>query len=239
MPQDSSSSVPSDPSGLRRFAASLRDLSEARDVDEVLQLAVDLATEIIAGVDLADIMLARDGQVTVPVSTDPLAVQLDEAQEELGEGPCLSALRDEEADRVVVHDLREDDRWPAFRDRALELGVRSVAAYPVVRHLDGSDTLGALNLFGFTPNWGELAVELGQVFATHCSSLLAAEIQREGLQTALASRDVIGQAKGILMARHRVTADQAFDLLRRASNDRNVKLREIAQQVTETGALPD
>ncbi|MDX1620756.1 MAG: ANTAR domain-containing protein [Nitriliruptorales bacterium] len=205
----------------------------------MLQLSVDLAAEIIAGVDLADIMLVQDGEVTVPVSTDPIAVEIDQAQQQAGSGPCIDVLFDEDLDRVVIQDLQDEDRWPEFRKVASEHGVRSVAAYRVIRNVDGTKTLGAMNLFGFEPTRNELAVDLGQVFATHVSTVLEAEIDREGLQTALATRDVIGQAKGILMERHRLTADQAFGLLRRASNNRNVKVRDLAQRVTETGELPD
>lgn len=196
-------------------------------MDEALQLSVDLSAEIIAGVDTADIMLARDGEIAIPVSTDEVAVQVDEAQKEADEGPCLTILRDD-VTRVVMHDLEQDDRWPDFRSRALDLGIRSAVAYRITHTRGDGRTLGALNLFGFEPHRDELALDLGQVFATHCSTVLSAEIDREGLQAALQSRDVIGQAKGILMERHGVTAERAFELLRTASNQRNTKLRDLA-----------
>lgn len=102
----------------------MRELSDVRDIDEALQLMVDLAAEIIAGVDFADIMFIRDGEITVPVSTHLVAEQIDHAQQEAGEGPCLDVLRDEE-ERVVAHDLEHDGRWPNFTSKALELGIRS------------------------------------------------------------------------------------------------------------------
>ena len=237
MPSSGPSSPDDSSRRLQRFAASLRDLSAVRDIDEMLQLSVDLAVEIIDGVDLADVMLLRDGEVTVPVSSAPLAAEVDRAQQEAGEGPCLTVLRDAELDRVVVQDLEQDDQWPKFGDAALSLGVRSVVAYRLFRIHDGP--IGALNLFGFEPERTDLALELGQVLATQCSLILDAEIERQGLEVALQSRDVIGQAKGILMERHRITATEAFTLLRDASGRHNIKIRELAENVTRTGALPD
>lgn len=226
-------------SELRRFASALESVGRVGGVDEALQLSVDLAVELIAGVDSADVMLVQDGEVTVPVATDGFARRVDEAQRSTGEGPCLTVLRSGEADRVVVADLRDDERWPAFRAKALELGVRSVHAFRLFRAEEGTDVVGALNLFGREPNGDGLVIALGQVFATHCSVMLRAEIERAGLREALQSRDLIGQAKGILMERHKLTADEAFELLRDVSSTQNVKVRDLAEQVTETGVLPD
>lgn len=226
-------------SELRRFAAALQAVGRGGGVDEALQLSVDLAVELIAGVDSADVMLVQDGEITVPVATDGLARRVDEVQRDTGEGPCLTALRTGESDRVLVADLRDDERWPAFRTEALALGVRSIHAFRLFRAEDGTDVLGALNLFGREPNGQDLAVALGQVFAAHCSVMLRAEIERAGLREALRSRDLIGQAKGILMERHKLTADEAFQLLRDASSTQNVKIRDLAEQVTQTGSLPD
>ena len=226
------------PLGLRRFAESLRELASRQDVDETLQLAVDLAAELIPGCDYADIMFIRPGGTTTPVSSDPIAVALDQLQEEVGEGPCLATVGQQEA--VVVDDLGTDVRWPEFGPRAVEMGVVSAACYQLFLHRNEGDRLGALNLFSSSPGvFDEWAVELGEVFAAHCAAVLASVIAQEGARTALESRDVIGQAKGILMARHKLSASEAFDLLRRTSQSRHVKVRELAQLVAETGALPE
>jgi hypothetical protein len=223
---------------LGRFATSLRDLASRQDVDETLQLAVDLATELVPGCDYADIMFIRPGGTTTPVSSDPTAVALARLQEETGEGPYPSTLSSSRV--VVVDDLRSDERWPRFGPRATELGVVSAACYQLFLHRNDDDRLGTLNLFGAQPGvFDEWAVELGEVFAAHCAAVLASAIAQDGARTALASRDVIGQAKGILMAQHKVSAAEAFDLLRRTSQSQHMKVRELAALVAETGSLPD
>ncbi len=234
-----STSAPARPAplGLRRFADSLRELASRQDVDETLQLAVDLAAELIPGCDYADIMFIRPGGTTTPVSTDPITVALDQLQDEVGEGPCLATVDQEQA--VVVTDLATDERWPEFGPRAVEMGVASAACYQLFLHRNDGDRLGALALYGSQPAaFDERATELGEVFAAHCAAVLASSIAHEGARTALESRDVIGQAKGILMVRHKLSAAEAFDLLRRTSQSQHVKLRELAQLVAQTGALP-
>jgi hypothetical protein len=221
---------------LTELAASLRELASRRSVDETLQLAVDRAAELIPGCDYADVMFIRPGGTTTPVSTDPVAVALDELQSETGEGPCLLAARG--TTRVVAHDLEHDRRWPAFGPRAAELGVLSTLSYQLFLLRNEGDRLGALNLFGTRPYaFDQDAVAVGEVFAAHCAAVLASAIAQEGATAALHSRDVIGQAKGILMARHDVDATEAFDMLRRASQRQHTKLREVAERVASTGGL--
>lgn len=223
--------------GLRGFPGALRDLASTQDVDQTLQLAVDLAQELVRGCDLADVMFLRSGGTTTPVSTDPLAVALDDVQGEFDEGPCITAAREEAV--VVSEDLATDPRWPQFGPRAVEMGIRSATSYQLFLHRHDRDRLGALNLYGRSPDSFDAdAIVLGEVFAAQCSAALAAAIVKEGADAALESRDRIGQAKGILMERHRLDASEAFDALRRASQERNMKVRDVADHVAETGALP-
>jgi GAF domain-containing protein len=225
------------PSGLPRFASSLRELASRHTVDETLQLAVDLASELVAECDLADVMFWQAGDVTTPVSTDPLAIALDEAQADAGEGPCVLAATGEPV--VVVSDLASDGRFPVFGPRAAELGVRSAVSFQLFVDRKHGARLGALNLYGEVPGaFDDEAVALAAVFATHCATVLAAAIAREGFEAALESRDLIGQAKGILMQRHQLTATGAFEQLRTCSQELNVKLREVAEAVVDTGDLP-
>jgi hypothetical protein len=140
--------------------------------------------------------------------------------------------------RVVAHDLAHDERWPVFGPRASALGVASTLSYQLFLHRNDGDRLGALNLFGTRPYaFDQDAVAVGEVFAAHCAAVLASAIAQEGASAALRSRDVIGQAKGILMARHEVDADEAFAMLRRASQREHTKLRVIAERVASTGRL--
>jgi hypothetical protein len=231
-------SPPAPPDGLRRFAAALRDLASRQEVDETLQLAVDLATELVRGCEVADLMFLRKGGTTTPVSSDPIAVELDRIQDAAGEGPCISAATEHPI--VVSQDLSSDGRWPVFGPRATtEVGIRSALSFQLYLHRSDGDRFGALNLYSTrTSAFDETSIALGEVFAALCTTTLAAAIARDGAEAALASRDVIGQAKGILMATERVTAAEAFDLLRAASQARNQKLRDVADHVTRAGALP-
>lgn len=229
--------LPEPPIGLRRFASALRDLASGRDVDETLQMVVDLAAELVRGCDVADVMFIRRGGVTTPVSTGERARALDVAQQEAGEGPCISAAQGTPI--VVSSDLGNDDRWPAFGPRAAATGINSAASYQLFLNRHSEDRMGALNLYGEDRDgFDPVSVELGEVFAAQCSAGLASAISREGFESALETRDLIGQAKGILMTQRKITADEAFELLRTTSQRRNTKLHEVARHVTEAGTLP-
>ena len=223
--------------GLPRLAASLRELASRHTVDETLQLAVDLASELVVGCALADVMFWQAGDTTTPVSSDPLAIALDEAQADAGEGPCVLAATGEPI--VVANDLAGDQRFPVFGPRAAALGAHSAVSYQLFLQRRQGARLGALNLYGTSVDaFDDQAVALGAAFATHCATVLAAAITRDGLEAALESRDLIGQAKGILMQRRRLTASAAFEMLRGSSQELNLKLREVAQKVVDTGDLP-
>lgn len=221
--------------GLRRAADVARTLAEGDDLDETLQRIVDLAVSYIGTCAGASVMFLRDGDVTTPASTGAEAQQADLAQHETGEGPCLAALR--EHTTVIVDDIGGDDRWRAWHDEIEHLGWRSMVGKRLF--LDGH-TMGALNLYSReVEGFDEHAQALGEVFASHASIALKTAISVAGLREALQTRDVIGQAKGVLMERRRITGQQAFDHLRELSNNRNVKLRELARQIVETGEIPD
>lgn len=140
-------------------------------------------------------------------------------------------------------DLAEDERWPRFGQRAVEAGVRSVLAF----HLTANRTRCALNLYARHPRaFGVAERAHGQILATLSELALAAaeahesdQIRAENLERALVTREMIGQATGILMQRERITADAAFEVLRRASQHHNIRLRDIAQRVVDTRERPE
>lgn len=135
-----------------------------------------------------------------------------------------------------IEDIREEDRWPRFAGRAADLGVRSMLSFQLF--VTGS-TMGALNLYSSRPGaFGEESESVGLVFASHAAVALVSAQHEEHLRAALASRDLIGQAKGILMNQFRITADQAFQVLVRASSHTNRKLVDIAEELCATGVLP-
>jgi GAF domain-containing protein len=252
--------MPDDPADLgEAFRRIARELFVIGSTEATLHRMVGLAVEIIPGADYAGVSRMSGRAVTTPAWSDDLVLRIDEEQYALDQGPCLSAIR--LRGTFEADDLAADERWPAFGPRAAEMGIASLLSFRL--HTSSQDdeikqdttappagpdavTLGALNLYARDRDaFGDADHRTGALFAAYASvALEAAEAYRdaraqaEGLQVALESRDVIGQAKGILMAREQITAEQAFDILRATSQHLNVKLREIAQRVAETGELP-
>lgn len=222
--------------GLERVATISRQLAEAEGLDETLQAIVDLSVRYLAQCDGATLMLVeKGGRVITPASTDLDARRADLAQYETGQGPCLSAMQQRVT--IVIVDMHDEDRWPQWRAAVRELGWRSMLG---LRLYIADDTMGALNIYSRSPDGFPAASQLlGQVFASIAAVAMKAAISDAGLQRALAARDDIGQAKGILMERERLTGQEAFDRLRQLSNEHDVKVRDLARDIAETGQLPD
>lgn len=209
-------------------------------VQQTLQNIVDLAERAVDGCDAAGILLVDDKKVTTAAASNALVMELDQTQIEAREGPCLDASMRHAI--LYAEDLVEDPRWPTFGPAAVAAGVRGVLAYSL-----SSERLSALNLYARLPAaFGATARAQGHLFATLARVAIdsaeerAADLQRaDNLTEALQTRELIGQAQGILMERERITAEQAFDVLRRASQHINIKLREVAATLVETGESPD
>ncbi|GAB2686399.1 GAF and ANTAR domain-containing protein [Thalassiella azotivora] len=212
------------------FARLAQEMSSAREVEHTLEQVVRLAARTVDGCDAAGVSLrVGQGAVETPACTDPVVARADSAQYELDEGPCLDAIREHTA--YVAQDLTVDRRWPRWAPRAVELGLGSMLT---VRLAAPEGTIGALNLYARSADAFDAAdVEVAQVFAVHAALALAASREADGLRTAMTSRHGIGLAQGILMERHGLTPDMAFAVLRRYSQDANVKLRDVARQVVE------
>lgn len=213
------------------FARALHDEDdESLMLDEVIRAAV----ELVPGASHGAISRVISRTKVIPEHfTGPLPVQIEAVQTELGQGPCLDSIYEQAT--VRLSDTATDQQWPAFSRRALALGVRSMLAIQL--YVDG-DNLGALNLFATEPNaFDDESEHIGLLFAAHAAVALAGSQRTTSLQQAVASRDVIGQAKGILMERHRLTADQAFRVLARVSQHENRKLRTVAEELITTRAL--
>lgn len=208
--------------------------SETESLEELLQRALELAVDIVPGCEQAGISMVESGAVETPASYGEVAARCDKLQEHLGEGPCIEALL--EAQVVRIDDLAEDDRWPRFAAGAVRAGVRSLLA---CRLATQREQLAALNMYSSRPGaFTEDSEALAVAYAAHVGLALSALQREANLRRALASREVIGQAIGILMERHRLTASQAFDVMVHASQQTNVKLRTIAEELTRTGSLP-
>ncbi len=219
---------------LDALGVAARQLQDAGTVEDLLQLIVDTAVATVEGCTYAGVSTARDGRPQSPVVSHPAVLGIDALQYTLNEGPCLSTM--EGPDTVVESaDLERDARFEVFGPEAARQGCRAVMAHRL--YVD-SRTLGSLNLYSTTANsYTDEDRRRGSVLAALVSIALNAlllEAEREGLREAVRSRDLIGQAKGILMQRDGLSADHAFDKLRQMSNDQNVKLRDVAQHIVDT-----
>jgi GAF domain-containing protein len=213
-------------------------LLDEESLDAVLELVATLACRAVPGVDGAGVSLQREHMVYTAASTDSEVQVLDDLQYDSGEGPCLSAI--EEGRVIVAHTLDGEQRWPRFTPRARKKGIYSVLSLPLTVR---ERTIGALNLYSRTVGTIEDdAQETASLFAQQASFVLAnarayadAEQLTGQLQEALKSREIIGRATGIIMERNGLRGDQAFDMLRRTSQNTNTKLRDIAQRIVESG----
>jgi GAF domain-containing protein len=175
------------------------------------------------------------GELIPRASTGEPPLLLDRLQQKLGDGPCIHAAKYQSVFRI--DDTGEDDRWPEFCAEAARLEVRSMLCVPLWIDERG---LGALSLFADRAAAFSDLHERVAVLLAAFAALALAEAQRAGqMHDALGNRDIIGQAKGVLMERHRITADAAFGVLSRVSQAENRKLAEVARRFVETGELPD
>jgi GAF domain-containing protein len=188
------------------------------------------------------ITLQPNGRPLTVASTDALAAQVDEVQYGLDQGPCLHALRT--GNLVSIQDLASDRRWTAYAASALQHGIGSSLSLPLS---SGSNTIGAFNLYSrVAGSFGQAATRRAERFAQSASGALSIAIRladhvalTDQLRASLASRAVIDQAIGVLMGQRRITAAEAFAILRTTSQNRNIKLRAFAAQIVEgAGALP-
>jgi hypothetical protein len=214
------------------MSALTRDFITANDVQSTLARVTSAAVSIIDGVDYADIMLISDGQAGSVAPTDPVMTKLDAAQMRHDAGPCLDAAV---ADSMIrCGDLECDVRWPEFTSEALAAGIRGVLSFQLFTHQGGA---GALNLFSRgRDSVGAEGVAVGAMLATHAAVVLMSSDRQRQFESALASRDLIGQAKGVLMAKLAVDAVRAFDLIVKQSQNTNTTVRVVAQQVIDAYA---
>lgn len=234
---DSGTTVALDPGlELARHLADIATIMLAPGATTAAQRILSLALATLESCDDA----ALCGGSTSPTGSATM-VALDALQTGAGQGPCVDTLGG--VDTVYVPELLDDQLWPLFSPEAVRHGFRSALAYRL--SLNG-ETVGALQLYAQLPaafNATERAQ--GLVFASYAALAIglaraqeAEEVRIENLQDALSSREVIGQAQGILMERERITAEQAFQLLRRSSQHLNRKLRAVAQDIVDTGDVP-
>ena len=211
-------------------------VSSEGDLDRTLKTVVDLSVGTLPGCDAAGVTLRKaDGSEMTAAATDDFALEIDKIQYESHEGPCLQAMIDGE--RVELEAISEETRWPEFTKRAGAAGFRSSLSFPL--KVDGS--VGALNLYSkkeraFSDEGrlvGDIYAKQAQIAMKNAVMYAAARHLAAQLEEAIESRDLIGQAKGILMERESMTDEEAFQMLVAASQAANLKVREIARRLVD------
>jgi GAF domain-containing protein len=215
----------------QRMAELARASAAPRSVEEVLSDVTAAAMELIPGADTAGVLLiGKGGKWDSVANTSDLPYRLDELQMLFNEGPCVEAALDELI--VRTDDFRADERWPRYSAAVVEIGVSSGLSFKLYT---ADRTAGALNLFSFKIDAFDAEDETtGVILAAHAAAAILASRHGEQLQSALSTRDRIGQAKGIIMERFGVDDVKAFEMLRRLSQDSNTRLIDVAQRVIDT-----
>ncbi len=219
----------------QQLADAARSMQGWTSTQETLDKVVLIATEIIHGCDLVGISIVHPDGIDTPAGSDERLNRIDELQFRLREGPCFDALRTHET--IHSRDLATDERWPTWGPLvAKEIGVVCIVSY---RLFTTENSLGALNLYAREPDAFDIDdITNGQALAAHVAVALSASQDAEHMEVAIANRTVIGQAEGILMERFDLAPDQAFAVLRRVSQHRNVKLNVVAKELVRTRKTP-
>ncbi|WP_320781768.1 GAF and ANTAR domain-containing protein [Streptomyces sp. CRN 30] len=221
----------------RQMASLSRDLLAQQSVDDTLERITRAATELVEGCEAAGILLVRDKEVRSLAPTEQLVIDSDRLQESLAEGPCFDVARTASEERTFrIRDFTaETEHWPAYVSRARELGIGSMMG--ILLYTEDED-LGALNFYSRRPGaFTEASETAGWLLASHAAVAFSSARQHAQMQQAIETRHTIGEAMGILMGSHKLTEKQAFDVLRRYSQERNEKLRDVARRVCEGGRL--
>jgi len=226
-------------SGADELAAQLAQMASTllrtHSVQGTLETVVRLAVEIVSGCEHAGILTAeRRGGVKTAAATGEIVYWCHNLQGQLREGPCYDALWQHQTFYAV--DIRSDTRWPNYAPKVAAAGIGSVLGFQLSV---GDDSLGALDLYSAKPGaFNQRAEKIGTIFAAQAAVALAWAKTESNLREAIASRQAIGEACGILMERYRVTADQAIALLRRVSQAHNIKVRTLAGEISRGGEIP-
>ncbi|WP_409240100.1 GAF and ANTAR domain-containing protein [Streptomyces sp. PA5.6] len=221
----------------KQMASMARDLLAQTSVDATLERITASATELVAGCDAAGILILHGGEVQTLAPTHRIVVDSDELQAGTGEGPCFDVARSGGGERVFrISDFtREQPRWPAYAVEARTLGIGSMMGFLLFTE---DEELGALNLYSSRPGaFNEDDETAGLLLASHAAVAFSSARTHAQLERAISTRHTIGEAMGIIMGRHRLSEEEAFDVLRRYSQENNVKLRDVAAQVCAHGGF--
>lgn len=211
------------------LAEAARTINQPRSVQETLEAIVHTARNSIPGFDHVGISLMhRDGTVETMAATGDLVWDLDDLQYTINEGPCVSSLHEEPV--IVADHLRRSQRWPSYVPKALKRGLKSQMALRL--YVDENGTIGGINLYSTEREDIEPhAPQVAHVFAAHAAVTLGKVQELDQLEHAIASRQQIGVAIGVLVERYKIDEQAAFNFLVRTSSHRNTKLRDVAAGV--------
>jgi transcriptional regulator with GAF, ATPase, and Fis domain len=204
-------------------------------IDDLLNGVTRAAVDLIDGADCADVLLVSESNdFRSLAATRQLAIDVDDIQEQFHEGPCLDAA---DGDALVrCDDLQDDLRWPRFAKGAVAVGVHAILSFQLYTH---DHRKGALNLLGLKSSVFTVKDQaVGAMLAAHAATAIIAHDRERQFQSALASRDAIGQAKGMIMERFAVDATRAFELLKKLSQDTNTPVVDIAAGLIARGPDP-
>ena len=216
----------------QHFGDLARSLESEDDTGAMLEELVTTAVLLVPGAQEGSLSLVTGRRhVSSQHASGELPRTVDGLQTETGQGPCLDAVYEQQTVRVA--DLSQEDRWPEFAHRAFEAGAVSMLSFQL--YVEG-DNLGALNLYSRQPDaFDDDSEQIGLLFASHAAVAFAGAQKIDNLNLALDTRDLIGQAKGILMERYRIDGARAFQVLTRISSSSERKLREVADELVRTG----
>ena len=217
------------------FGDLARSLEEHDDSDVMLAEIIAAAVAMVPGVDEGSVSVVTGRRnIGSHAPTGDLPAQVDALQEETQQGPCLDSAYEQLT--VRVDDMASETRWPEFARRASQAGAASMLSLQL--YVEG-DNLGALNLYSRTPHaFDDESEQVGLLFASHAAVAYAGVRKEAQLAQAVASRDLIGQAKGILMERYKISPERAFLVLTRISQGSNRKLNDIAAELVRHGTVP-
>ncbi|WP_314174232.1 GAF and ANTAR domain-containing protein [Streptomyces winkii] len=225
---------------LEEFATGLahmaRDLLAQDSVQRTLDRIVVHAVDLVEGCEAAGVMTVENKRVRTLASSSDVVLASDRIQGELNEGPCFDAARTPKEVYRVADMTETVRRWPRYAPEARRIGIGSMMGF--LLYTD-EDNLGALDLYSSAPNaFTKSSEHIGWLLASHAAVAFSSARTHAQLHTAMETRHNIGEAVGIVMERYKLDEDQAFAVLRKSSQDRNTKLREIVRTVTETGEIP-
>ncbi|WP_374999929.1 GAF and ANTAR domain-containing protein [Aeromicrobium sp. CTD01-1L150] len=217
------------------FSRIALELHDASGSEQTIERITEYARSAIGSEDAGVLLVHTRSRIETAAATSATVAKAHALQADLDEGPCLDALQVH--DTVVrIDDAAQDERWPRWCAALVDLGFRSVLSVPLAT----SDRLyGSVNLFAVRADAFTVDDEaVASILARHASVALAASHDIEGLRKAIDARKLIGMAMGMLMERFSIDGDRAFQVLRRYSQDHNVKLRDLAERVVSGGDLP-